>query len=258
MINFLIQAERVNGYLLPIHDFSYTLIEAIKYNNWFNNDKIYDYILHEEPFSYQLTLDNYIPIGSVEYVSSFIKEWNKVNYIKPINIPKSLHQSYTKGIKDYLKRDVYYNEYIISPHRFPNENYFIKDNSKIKGVSEFRRENDIKNFILGNKLSEFIISENIEIESEWRAFIYNSQLLDIKNYSGEFDVFPDIELVRNAIKDYKDSPPAYTMDFGINKHDGTFLIECHNFFSCGLYGFADYKNLPQMFIKAYKWQLEQK
>ena len=67
-------------------------------------------------------------------------------------------------------------------------------------------------------------------------------------YSGELNYFPDIKEIENMIKDYgKEAPPAYTIDVGVND-DGTFLIEIHDFFSCGLYGFADYKNLPLMFI----------
>ena len=42
-----------------------------------------------------------------------------------------------------------------------------------------------------------------------------------------------------------DAPIAYTLDVGINDK-GTFVIEVHDFFSCGLYGFADVGILPSM------------
>jgi hypothetical protein len=52
------------------------------------------------------------------------------------------------------------------------------------------------------------------------------------------------------IKAYsKEAPVAYTLDVGVNKKH-TFIIEAHDFFSCGLYGFADLKLLPLMF---YRW-----
>lgn len=41
----------------------------------------------------------------------------------------------------------------------------------------------------------------------------------------------------------------YFLDVG---NSGTFVIECHDFFSCGLYGFADYSKLPHMFYKTFK------
>jgi hypothetical protein len=37
---------------------------------------------------------------------------------------------------------------------------------------------------------------------------------------------------------------------GIN-NTGTFVIECHDFFSCGLYGFAENRFLPYMFANAF-------
>jgi len=57
-------------------------------------------------------------------------------------------------------------------------------------------------------------------------------------------------LIKQMIQDYKSAPKAYTLDVGINEK-GTFIIECHTFFSCGLYGFTDYKLLPLMFISAW-------
>jgi hypothetical protein len=49
---------------------------------------------------------------------------------------------------------------------------------------------------------------------------------------------------------YKSAPVAYTLDVGVN-NDGTFVIECHDFFSCGLYGFAKLDILPPMFSQWY-------
>ena len=41
-------------------------------------------------------------------------------------------------------------------------------------------------------------------------------------------MFPDVDLIKEMIKDFNYNN-AYTLDVGINK-DGTFLIECHDFF----------------------------
>lgn len=48
------------------------------------------------------------------------------------------------------------------------------------------------------------------------------------------------------IREYKSCPIAYTLDVGVNSNN-TFIIEVHDFFSCGLYGFSDNKILPYMF-----------
>lgn len=51
------------------------------------------------------------------------------------------------------------------------------------------------------------------------------------------------------------SPIAYTLDVGIHFVDNnlvTSLIEVHDFFSCGLYGFDDKDKLPFMFYRWFK------
>ena len=42
----------------------------------------------------------------------------------------------------------------------------------------------------------------------------------------------------------------YTLDVGINS-EKTFVIECHRFFSCGLYGYCDHNTIPIMFSQAW-------
>jgi hypothetical protein len=57
--------------------------------------------------------------------------------------------------------------------------------------------------------------------------------------------------IEAMIIDFKSAPIAYTLDVGINKNTNTvFLVEAHDFFSCGLYGFADHRIYPQML---YRW-----
>jgi hypothetical protein len=58
------------------------------------------------------------------------------------------------------------------------------------------------------------------------------------------------------IKAYKSAPIAYTLDIGITDYD-TIVIECHDFFSCGLYGFANHAIYPNMLYKWF-WQYIQR
>jgi len=50
------------------------------------------------------------------------------------------------------------------------------------------------------------------------------------------------------IKAYTKAPVAHTLDVAISGGE-TVIIEVHDFFSCGLYGFADHKILPFMFAR---------
>jgi len=77
------------------HDFSFTLIEAIKYHNWYQNKKVYDYFLQEDiklPLDeddkpYKDDLEEIIPVGSVEFVLKYLNDYYNINNIKPFNIP---------------------------------------------------------------------------------------------------------------------------------------------------------------------------
>lgn len=122
---------------------------------------------------------------------------------------------------------------------------FVKAHHKIKGFTDFVDSINIKNGEI------YLVSDIVNIESEWRAFVFNNELVGLQNYLGNFTLFPEVELIKFMMEEYTDCPPAHTLDVGINKVDGMFLIEVHNFYSCGLYGFNDYGILPQMFIRSF-------
>ena len=232
-MTFLIQT--VNNEI--VHDFSFQLIDAIKYNNWYRDKKIYDYILLNNvpnAIDLDMSFDNYIPIGTVEFVHEFIKKY--YTFVpKPLNVPEELFKYADREIFNGNEKDI-------------KNGYFIKSNDIIK--SETNRlfiHPSSTWFIKGN----YQISEKIEILSEWRAFVYYNKLVGLQNYSGDFTIFPNIQRLNNMIKDYKNSPTAYTLDVGIKDNLDTVIIECHEFYSCGLYGFSDNKILPQMFSIAF-------
>ena len=66
------------------HDFSFTLLESIEFQNWLRNDKSFEVCFTDEP-----TMPNYIPIGSVEFVSKYIFDYYGITP-KPKNIPLEL------------------------------------------------------------------------------------------------------------------------------------------------------------------------
>lgn len=237
MQTFLIQT--FNGKIK--HDFSFHLIEAINYQNWFYNEMKYRYETCDDINNIYINtnIKNYIPIGSVEFVLEFLAEQFGIENVKPINIPLELRKN------KYLKRHV--QSHYGQPVVVNSQKWFVKSEDKIKGFTNILN--------IGDWIPEgnFLMSDLINIESEWRIFIFNNRLVGLQNYSGDFIMFPDIELIQNMVNNYINCPPVYTLDVGINKKDGTFIIEVHNFFSCGLYGFADYRILPQMFIQAFKY-----
>lgn len=217
-MRFLIQT--INGQVK--HDFSFTLLESINFQNWLRDDNSMEVV-----FTDSLIPINGVPIGSVEFVSGYLHE----NYNltpKPINIPIELIDVEWTGrnVINGTEKDIVGEK-------------FVKSNDKIKSFTEICE--------IAPK-GNYQISDLIDIDSEWRAFVYNEELVGLQNYSGRFDIFPDVEKIRDMIKAYKGQSVSFTLDVGIVVGN-TVVIEVHDFFSCGLYGFSEHKILPFMFSK---------
>jgi hypothetical protein len=207
------------------HDFSFTLIQSIEYQNWLRQDNSFVYVTSDS-----VMLPDYCPIGSVEFVCEYLKKYFGL-IPKPINIPLELMK------REYLNRTV-----INGTEKDISGIMFIKSNDKIKHFTEICDQAPEGNYQ---------ISSVIEIDSEWRAFIYQGKLVGLQYYSGEFTLFPDVKKIQKMIEDYTLCPIAYTLDVAISEGE-TVIIEVHDFFSCGLYGFSDHKILPFMFFKWFK------
>jgi hypothetical protein len=239
LANFLIQTidKQVK------HDFSFGLIEAIEYQNWLNKGT-HSYCLAENMF--ESDFSSYVPSGTIQFVKRFIATYHDVHTISPINVPNSLMNI------EYLKRNCEILER--SKIEFNVNKKFVKSNEILKGftgvVSSLKEVPETS--------SKYLVSDVVEIDSEWRTFIFDNKIIGLQNYSGDFTTFPDVDFIKRCVAKYSDSPPAYTLDIGINKELGSFVIEAHNFYSCGLYGFNDCKILPQMFIRSFYHLLKNK
>lgn len=271
-MKFLIQT--INNQI--VHDFSFTLLEAIRYQNWKTNSNDFTYILTNETFEslpkdipleiegkedikYSEYLKDYCPIGSVEFVCNFYKYVYGEEFIpKPINVPECLFGFANRNIKNVSITDN-----VLNLDDFGNrENaIFIKSNDKIKWENNGMDNklgfiNDRETYPVGN----YQISDMTDIDAEYRCFVYKDELVGIHYYSGNFTVFPDYEQILKMKRAFSylmgQAPVAYTLDIGVKWKEGgneTFVIECHDFYSCGLYGFSDLNKLPFMFNR---WHLE--
>lgn len=219
---FLIQT--INGEVR--HDFSFTLLEAIRYHNWLNNSTNY----FDVRFTDGDMFPDHIPIGSVEFVSEYLYKYYNI-VPRPRNVPLELikYKFTGRNIINGTSNDI-------------KTLSFVKSNDRIKSFTEI-----CSSAPRGN----YQISDIINIDSEWRAFVHRKELVGLQNYSGEFDVFPDVSKIKEMIDLYTTQPPAYTLDVGISNNN-TVIIEVHDFFSCGLYGFSDLKRLPLMFINCFE------
>jgi hypothetical protein len=238
LANFLIQT--IDGQVR--HDFSFALMESIDYQNWLHKGS-HDYVLCDLDDMFESDFADYTPSGTIQFVQKFLASYHDMHSIKPINIPTDLFW------KDFLKRGVTIKtegSYLF------DDDKFVKSDTILKGHTNVVRHLDIP--IDGR----YLVSDLINIDSEWRCFVFNGELVGMQNYLGDFTTIPDIHLIKEMISEYKGCPPAYTLDVGINEDDGTFLIECHNFYSCGTYGFSNNTVIPQMIYQSFRHLVKNK
>ena len=254
-MQFLIQTDRSG---VPKHDFAYIVYKAVEYQREFNDRDDVGYTtclgIYSDIDAGAIPLpkgiitpsvirslkkeDTIIPIGSIEFVQEFCDSVG-LELPLPINVPDDLLH------KEFLKREIFYTDKWIPQN---NKKYFFKDASVLKGLQGIIEKGGI--IYTNNEKSPndlFLISEWIDIDSEWRVFVHKDHIVDIRRYSGDLDLFPDIDKISDMITSYKNSPVAYTLDVAITANGDTVLIECHDFYSVGLYGFDNYNKVPFMF-----------
>jgi len=252
-MQFLVE---VTHHRLPTTDLGYHLIEAVKYQNWYNNYKTdgHSVMITTKGDDYATLItgsnfncgENSIPVGTIEFVEYFMQNYTKKQFIKPINIPDELNKM------DFVQRRIWYGTKDDIVQLLNNYSHlFIKSNTRCKKFTDIINKSDLPRIAEDN----YMISTIIETRSEWRVFVYKNRILDIRQYNGNWYDQPNISFIERAVAAYKHCPPAYCLDVAILKDGESAVIEVHNFISCGLHGFEDYRYLPQMVVSAYKYEI---
>lgn len=252
----------------PLFDFQFELYNQKEYIEWFNMGKQKD-LQTEMIVCTKRELDTvwpdadkkeWCPVGSVEFcVKWYTDVWGKTPL--PKNVPDELipycHRKIVNMEREKFVEIIDLDEHPFSSYEYfpmiPGNKIFIKDTKTIKSCWNGVTVKDKSVFFDGDHEfhDHFQVSEIIpEIYSEWRCFVYDGNLIDIKNYSGDPFNIPSKEGVEDLISKYKYAPVAYTLDLAQCTY-GTEVIEVHDFFSCGLYGFNDRK-YPFMLWKWFK------
>lgn len=227
----------------PIDVDAFTAREAFRYENWYaggvDGKELNDIrltALYDLPFQPK----DCIPIGTVEFVHTYLGESSQA--FKPLNIPKVLQK------EEFLLREIKIGS-ILDVH----VGDFVKSNTKIKSGIEpqvITSSDHLWNVQCTiPSCDELFISKPIDIVSEWRIMVMLGKVVGCQNYDGDFFKFPDVEKIKKMAYLLGTVMPkkAYTLDVGILKTGETVVIECHDFYSVGLYGFANYKLLPSMY-----------
>ncbi|MFN0077864.1 MAG: ATP-grasp domain-containing protein [Prosthecobacter sp.] len=83
-----------------------------------------------------------------------------------------------------------------------------------------------------------ICSDVVDFVSEFRAFVLDGEILDLRHYKGDFRRYPDMTVVDSAVAAYSTAPKAFGIDFGVTSEGRTLLVETNEAYSLGCYGLA--------------------
>lgn len=257
---FLLQTGKDDQVLF---DFQYELLESIRQNRWFYGDDEAESFIAVQSFEHFTPPGGIFvcPVGSIEFVSDYIKKYYANNAFKaahpmrPINVPTQLLGEEFTG--RFIKKGVTSSELLKIINDNKNNNYYVKSSVKIKGASGLLYPDNAIHFLANTEPGErFDVSEDLGmLRAEWRAFIFNGEILDVRRYIGGWGESIDQDFVEKAVAKWGAKPKACTLDVAKTDNGRFIVLEGHNFVSCGTYGFSD-QNLPRMFVEGFKWEIK--
>lgn len=144
---------------------------------------------------------------------------------------------YPDSIQKYLGRKIWKSTLNTVNNAPEMWNTFIKPihNKRFSG-RVVRSARDLIGCSFNDEDQEVYLSEIVDFVSEYRIFVRYGQILDMRHYYGRWDIYPDASVIQNCIRDYKDSPNAYAIDFGVTSQGETLLVEVNVSGSIGSYG----------------------
>lgn len=225
----------------------------------------------------------YVPVGDIEFVYMFLKAVGGPNGIPPFNVPECLMPHAYSGRK--MENIRCFDDAVRflgkTSHPAYGKRFYAKsldtikhgDNGFFEVVDDDTKEDD--GYLTGvRKLSgvnacTHMVGKQVStmlkyIRSEWRVFVYEEKVAGCEMYLGDPLAFPNAESIQamvtalqmqraEAEKNGKpfEYPKTYSFDVAVvGASCNTYIIEMHDFFSLGLYGFTDEK-YPYMLSHAW-------
>lgn len=176
-----------------------------------------------------------VPASPTNIVVGFIEDTNK--YFEKLGIPPKRNFNVPYDLRPYAGRALYYTS-MWEVRNHPHFPIFVKPVYAKRFVAGVIKSQELMDIFLKDipNEEEVMVSEVVNFVSEYRGYVVKGELKGIKHYLGDFRIFPDMSVVDATIKDFKDAPAGYSIDFGITDDGRTLLVECNDGWSLGNYG----------------------
>jgi len=203
------------------------LLNSAEYWEWYSREALNIRTIGELNAGAIPKSSNIIAVGTIDHVEYWMKHM-KIPIPAPLDIPVELEAFL--GERGPCQRgpssDLYAEKSAVDIH--------YKDISMSKGASRMVERGEI----IGGKNDRSLcrITKWVEMISEWRVFVKNNKVIGVCNYRGDPLMFPNSGTIAEMISAYTLAPAAYTLDVAVIMDGKTIIVECHNFYACGLYG----------------------
>jgi hypothetical protein len=175
-----------------------------------------------------------VPIGSVPFVRAALRQLG-------FNLPQP--QPYPSVLAHLFYRQITRLDSLASAVKrvADGQPLFVKPADRWKLFTGFVlcHPGDVRLF--GKSRSSPVwVSSLVDFQSEWRAYVADHQLLDLRfvEDGGDRRVEPDLQVVLDAIarlQTMASTPSAYVIDFGVLASGETALVEMNDGFAFGAY-----------------------
>lgn len=85
------------------------------------------------------------------------------------------------------------------------------------------------------KATPVFFAEPVDFVSEYRCFVLDGEIVDVKRYRGDWSKAPARDVVEAAVKAYQPYR-GYAIDFGVIDDGRTVVVEVNDSFALGCYG----------------------
>lgn len=182
-------------------------------------------------------INNMGDLGPTVGVSGYIGDVHRALQVLGRTIPESL--DYPSPLRTFLGRTI--RRGYLGDVRSSSTRVFVKSvgQKEFTGFVWSNSPEDRRRIVTHADDVEVWISDLVNFRAEFRSFVLNNVILDVRRYKGDWSLAPNRKVLENAVSLMalvKEAPAAYSLDWGVTDEGRTLLVEMNDGFALGHYG----------------------
>ncbi len=189
-------------------------------------------------FAWSTDLETVGDLGPTVCVSGYIDDVHAS--MRTLGIPMPPDVDYPDELVKFLGRDIVATT-LGAVRDHPGQARFIKplENKMFTGFVWNGDASSRRQVVTHGDETPVFSCEPVTFVSEYRCFILDNEILDVRRYKGDWSKAPSRKIVEAAVdvmSTNSNTPRAYGLDWGITDDGRTLLVEMNDGYSMGTYG----------------------